>query len=274
MNAFTSCLTAPGRLSLVAAATAVSLSLCTASARGAAFATFDETTDTISVTGQTIIGNTATYEATLQFTDALQGGGMVFNEWTNFLEDKQFNIGPTYVFGYAHPVSPDANTVAATIALNAWHHVAYVLDTNQERFYLDGTLIGSKSLGGGDVGDSDGLPFVGAVPRDSVVASSFRGLIDSLRISDTARYSGNSFVPTIGDLPTDANTLLLFNFDEPPGSTTIADASGNGHTGTLGTGFREATSPTLAPEPGGAAILAGAAAALLRRRQRNRRCCR
>ena len=96
----------------------------------------------------------------------------------------------------------------------------------------------------------------------------FLGLIDSLRLSNVARYSGNSFVPTIGNLSPDANTLLLFNFDESPGSTTIADLSGNGHTGTLATGFREATPPTLSPEPGGATMIGVAVAAMLRRRPR------
>jgi len=240
-------------------------------ARGAAFATFDQTTDTIQAAGQTVIGTTATYEAVVQFTNGLQAGGNIYNEWTNFLEDKQLNVGPTYVFGYNHPVSSDANTFPATLSLNTWHHVAYVLDGTQERFYLDGTLVGSRGASGGDVGDSDGLGFVGGVFRDGVVRGGFLGEIDSLRLSKVARYSGNSFVPTIGNLPTDANTLLLYNFEEPPGSPTIADSSGNGHTGTVGVGFPGATSPTLLPEPGGAAIIVCAAGPLLRRRARARR---
>jgi hypothetical protein len=65
-------------------------------------------------------------------------------------------------------------------------------------------------------------------------------------VSDVARYSGASFAPPTGDLPSDANTLLLYHFDEAPGSTTVADSGPLGRTGTLGQGFAKATSP----EPG------------------------
>ncbi|NQU20164.1 MAG: PEP-CTERM sorting domain-containing protein [Candidatus Nealsonbacteria bacterium] len=68
-------------------------------------------------------------------------------------------------------------------------------------------------------------------------------------MSDSARYSGISFTPPTGDLTSDANTQLLYNFNDPPGSTTVLDESPFGRTGTLGVGFGGATSPTLVPEP-------------------------
>jgi hypothetical protein len=43
----------------------------------------------------------------------------------------------------------------------------------------------------------------------------------------------------------DGNTLVLYNFDEPPGNRVLKDLSGSGHTGTLGTGLPGATSPSL-----------------------------
>ncbi|HEX2464932.1 MAG TPA: hypothetical protein VHR17_09915, partial [Thermoanaerobaculia bacterium] len=74
--------------------------------------------------------------------------------------------------------------------------------------------------------------------------------LDTLRISDSARYSGDSFTPPPGDLSDDANTVVLFNFavDDitfDQGTATVADLSGNMHTGTLGIGFPGATFPRI-----------------------------
>jgi hypothetical protein len=66
-----------------------------------------------------------------------------------------------------------------------------------------------------------------------------------------ARYAGVSFTPATGDMASDANTLLLYDFDEPPGSTTVADSGPLGRTGTLGQGFPGATSPEAGANPNG-----------------------
>jgi hypothetical protein len=217
------------------------------SAGSAAF--FDEATDTIQVSGQTTIGTTSTYEAVVSFPTS-GASGRVFNEWTNFQEDKLLEVGLSYIFGFNFPDSAggiQANDL--TLSTDTWHHVAYVDDGSQERLYLDGTLVASQVNGSGDVGDSDGLAHVGAIFRDGVVRPGFVGHIDSLRISNTARYSGESFTAPTGDLASDADTLLLYNFNDPAGSTTVADSSGNGRTGTLGAGFGGATSPELGAAP-------------------------
>jgi hypothetical protein len=214
-----------------------------AGAGSAAF--FGENTDTIQVSGQTVIGTTSTYEAVISFP-ASGTDGRVFNEWTDFQEDKMLQVGPSYIFGFNFP--DGAGGIQAsnlTLSADAWHHVAYVDDGSQERLYLNGTLVASQANSSGDVGDGGGLAHVGAIFRDGVVRNGFVGYIDSLRISDAARYSGSSFTAPTGDLASDANTLLLYNFDDPAGSTTVADSSGSGRTGTLGAGFGSATSPQL-----------------------------
>jgi hypothetical protein len=71
------------------------------------------------------------------------------------------------------------------------------------------------------------------------------GDIDALRVSSTARYTGSSFSPPVGDFSSDASTLLLYNFNDPPGSMTVTDSGPNGWTGTLGVGFAGATSPGI-----------------------------
>lgn len=213
----------------------------------AQFAIFNEVTDQIQVSGDTVLADQATFEAVLRFPAETGAYGTVFNEWTGFAEDKQLFVGPTYFQCYLYPLQgfsgpPFTGTLALTP--DEWHHVAYVYDGAQQAFYVDGTLVASGPLSG-DVNDAAGLAYVGAIPRDSICQNGFLGDIESLRISDVARYSGESFTPTLGDFTSDANTLLLYNFDDPPGSPTITDASPLGRTGTLGAGCGNGTKPQL-----------------------------
>ena len=111
------------------------------------------------------------------------------------------------------------------------------------------TQAGSGDIGDGG-GDDFGHPFLGAIFRDGSLRKSFIGYLDTFRVSDNARYSGNSFTAPTGDLTDDANTVVLFNFAADDitfgqGAVTVADLSGNMHTGTFGAGFPDATSPRL-----------------------------
>src|SRR5262245_36704122 len=188
----------------------VSLLACASVARaGVDF--FDDLTDTIEASGQTVFGTAATYEAILLFPSAHNGSGnLIFNEWTNFFEDKQLAVvpGPTgEMQGYNHPITGGVViTAAAAIAFDQWHHVAYVYDGSEERLYLDGTLLTSRPASG-DIGDSGGLGHVGAIFRDGILMNGFVGLIDVLRLSDVARYAGSSFTPPSPNMTSDANTV-------------------------------------------------------------------
>jgi len=223
----------------------------------AGVALFANPTDTISVSGSLLLTNAATYEARVFFTQPVTNFvGGVFNEWTDNQEDKDLFFYPGILGGFSFPVNEadgDIESTNLTFKLNQWHHVAYVYDGAQERLYLDGALVGSRPASG-SIGNAGGIPVVGASPRLEPYSGprpSFLGYIDTLRISDVARYSGTNFSPPTGKLAADGATLLLFNFNEAPGSTTTEDLSGNGHTGTLGVGFAGSTSPqfTLDPAP-------------------------
>ena len=259
-------------------ATAIILSLIAAEPAPAQLCLFDQTTDTIQVAGQTTLSNAMTLEAVLYFTPQQNGFGLLFNEWTSGAEDKLLGAGPASVIGYNYPnSSPNQFIVVHAQALNVPHHVAFVVGSSQERLYVDGILVGSRAATL-NTGDGAGGPFLGAIFRDGSIASSFVGYLDSLRVSNSARYTGASFSPPLGDMTSDAATLMLFNFDESPGSPTLTDISGHGHTGTLGVGFAGATSPTFVatPEPTSMALclIASAGAALLRRRKRDySHCC-
>jgi protein-S-isoprenylcysteine O-methyltransferase Ste14 len=97
-----------------------------------------------------------------------------------------------------------------------------------------------------------------------VVVPFILGVLDSVRISNVARYSGPSFSPTMGDLANEPGTLLLYNFNanEVSGNT-VYDQSGNGRNGTFASGFDGATAPTLVPEPSTLVLLGVGALGLL-----------
>lgn len=213
---------------------------------------FDATTDTIALNGQTNLSSSVTYEAQVLFSNNYQGQGNVFNEHTFAQEDKMFRVGPSNIQGFSFPAGgPGVLSLPANVSLNAWHHIAYVFDGSADRIYLDGSLVGSRAAVG-VIANSAGTPFLGAIFRDSVMVNSFLGYMDSFRMSNNVRYTGTTFTPPTGDLANDANTLMLFNFNESPGSTVLNDLSGNNYHGQLGVGFGGATSPEFVaavPEP-------------------------
>lgn len=204
--------------------------------------TFSRDTDTVSISGRTVQSTDCTFEARVRPTSLTQTGN-IWWETQGAACDKRLNIAPTAVIGYAWPASPSVFTAYGAFAVGAWHHVAYVKQGATESLYLDGNLIGTRACGMNIGNGSNPFMWLG---YDGEIGPSFIGDVDTLRISHVARYSGASFAPPTGDLTSDSNTDLLYNFDEPIGSTTITDLSGNGHTGTLGVNRLGGTSPVFA----------------------------
>jgi hypothetical protein len=135
---------------------------------------------------------------------------------------------------------------AGNLTTSVWYDLAYVFNGSQENIYVDGNLVGSQSAGG-EIGiGTDNLMAIGAMFRDGGTAPSFIGDIESLRISDVARYSSDSYPASMSDFADDPSTLLLYDFDRlSPDSSSIPDLSGNGHDGVFGVGFDGATSPVV-----------------------------
>jgi hypothetical protein len=104
-------------------------------------------------------------------------------------------------------------------------HIAGVLEGNALRLYIDGKLRLSQPLDGLLLTDSKNSTFqIGCGTQGESV--DYRGVIDEVRISRTARYTAD-FTPRRRFEP-DADTLALYHFDESDGPAT-ADASGNGY---------------------------------------------
>jgi Calx-beta domain-containing protein/concanavalin A-like lectin/glucanase superfamily protein len=162
-----------------------------------------------------------------------------------------------------------------------WHHVAVTRSGSEIRLFVDGVADGSINGIGGDLsypnnaqpqpgncGSPNGCPndpflVVGAEKHDAFPASrlAFNGLIDELRLSNNARYTGSFSVPTT-PFTSDANTAALYHFDEATtGSCTSGTVIGDSATGGASPGVCffggspggpvwSADSP-FAPAPGG-----------------------
>lgn len=210
---------------------------------------FDQSTDTISVAGNTQLSQSATYEAQILFTQSHNGAGLLFNEWQGGAEDKTLGAGVDAVGAYSYPVvgSTFRQDSSGLLKPGRWHHVAYVYDGAEERLYVDGRVVSSRPASG-EIQNSDGPAYIGAIPRDGTVAPAFVGYIGAVRISNIPRYLGTDFTPATNLAP-DENTQLLYDFSQPPVGDTVLDLSGSGHTGTLGGGNFGGTKPEFVQNP-------------------------
>jgi hypothetical protein len=207
-------------------------------------ATFTSLTDTIDVPGNTTIGSEITIEARIAVQSPL--GGMVFYEQMFGLEAKVLWLSSSAISGGAWR-GPGYVSFAANVAwkLCEWTHVAFVVEGDQERLYVDGTLVASRTVSGSIQNAVSGMAVGAFKPRFEPLNGSMRGSIDWVRVSDVARYSGASVTPPASQPAADASTLLLYHFEEAAGATTVADQGPNGWDGVLGTGLSGATSPVL-----------------------------
>jgi len=236
---------------------------------------FDDVTDTISVNAFPNMSSSTTIEAVVKFDTSSSGGGMIYNQWRNFQEDKAFAFDATsnQLVGYLNIGSPVF--AGGPVGLDKWRHLAYVYDGSEERLYVDGQLVASQSSSG-DIpdGTSGRQTVIGAIDRSvappDFFRNSFIGEMESLRISSVTRYSGASFTPHSGDFLLDSDALLIFNFDETPGSNSVTDLV-SGAVGTFGVGFGGATSPFImsgVPEPSSGFLLSIVGTGLFLKRSR------
>jgi hypothetical protein len=87
---------------------------------------------------------------------------------------------------------------------NNWHHIALVRESAIISLYVDGTQISSES-------DSTDLTTTGAAVIGALFnfSGNFVGKVGSVRISNTARYTGASITVPIDAFTSDGNTLQL-----------------------------------------------------------------
>lgn len=118
--------------------------------------------------------------------------------------------------------------VDASIPLNQACHVASVVDGFECRTYLNGRLVSTISEPLRVTAGQFRL-CIGS-QHNFTTAELFRGILDEVRISSVARYTGD-FIPAVRHVA-DEHTLALYHFDEPDGDV-VQDSSGHNHHGTL-----------------------------------------
>jgi hypothetical protein len=215
---------------------------------------FREALDTIRVGGQTVFGGACTLEAMVMFaSDAARGGGL-FHEQCHAEEDKFLGGAVSEMTGGVFTGQPyifrPNRMTSGPLAPVAWHHVAFVREGEQERFYLDGVLVDSAPWPDAMANDDcSGPARIGASRFGSYDINAPEVYIDWLRISTVARYSGALVTPPGCEPASDPGTVLLFRFNDAAGSTTALDSGPSAAHGTLGDGFPGASKPIFTSYP-------------------------
>ena len=114
------------------------------------------------------------------------------------------------------------------IEVGRWHHIAGVYDGETEvRLYLDGTLIATGEVPEEAVRTVSDLPFIigGDVDGSGNPTSEFTGLIDDVRLSNTARYDGERF-RVRRRTPPELNTLFLLDMESAAGPWIVDRGTG------------------------------------------------
>jgi len=119
----------------------------------------------------------------------------------------------------------EARGAEGLLESNRWYHIAGVFDGEQVRLYIDGRLIDAKAGTGRRTTNGMALMVGADVNSSGAPTSHFDGRIDAVRLSSTARYSGDAFTPA-RRLATDHETKLLLNMDGVVGVWAY-DESGN-----------------------------------------------
>ena len=111
----------------------------------------------------------------------------------------------------------------SAISLNTWTHYACVRNGTTFTMYKNGTSVGTPLTGDSSSQASDGTPTIG---ESSAGSNDFQGYLDDIRLSSTARYTGNFTAPT-SPFTSDSDTVLLIQSNA---SNKIgADVSGQGN---------------------------------------------
>jgi serine/threonine protein kinase/WD40 repeat protein len=122
-----------------------------------------------------------------------------------------------------------------SIPSDEWVHVVGQFDGKAASIYVNGKLVRktmSRPVTREMIANQNQPLFIGAerVHAGGAIGGFLRGQIDGLRISKVARYAIEFTPPT--ELPTDADTVANYSFDDGAGDT-LADSSGNKHHGTI-----------------------------------------
>ncbi len=112
-------------------------------------------------------------------------------------------------------------TTTTVIATNTLYDIACVFDDTADtlKIFLNGTAEATTAVTSLTTPTAGDPPFTICNGSDASNTIAYDGVIDELRFSNIARYSGN-YTPATTPFTTDANTTLLFNMDAAPAAYT------------------------------------------------------
>jgi cysteine-rich repeat protein len=137
--------------------------------------------------------------------------------------------------------SSQGGHTAPFLVPGSWHHAAYVSvvnpsdGTKSTYIYFDGMQLNGWVVHGSDeTWRCEGTLTLG-FPGDAWEHGPFSGILDDVRISSTALYTGMTYAPDLR-LGVRTDTVALWDFDEVTGGV-VPDASGNGHDANMADGL-------------------------------------
>lgn len=99
------------------------------------------------------------------------------------------------------------SVASKTLGFGIWYHIAVVSDGITQKIYIDGVEHHSRTAFASNTTFWTGRLTIGTARLGD---NGFIGHLDNIRISKTARYTGN-FTPSTDEFDNDADTLLLIN---------------------------------------------------------------
>lgn len=188
-----------------------------------------------SVTLEAYVSLTSTTEPSSGYVAAIQKGDPIntANGYGLYYDWDTLNFYATAVAGSGHCSG------AATPAGAHYLAMEYDASTGNISLYVDGSSACTFSITAGALASTTS-PLVFGTP--SSATRTFAGIIDEVRISNAALYSGASYT-TARHQTVQASTVGLWHLDSGQG-TTLRDSSGNGFDATVGgTGFTWVAEP-------------------------------
>lgn len=203
----------------------------------------DDKVDVGNPAGLQISGNNITVEAWIYPTTwaSLVWQGNVVNQENNSTNDGfMLRVGESgkinFGVGTANTSWYELNTVANTLSLNTWAHIAGTYDGTTLKIFKDGVQVGTSTVSAGAVVAGNVALTIGARRTDRF----FTGKIDEVRIWTVTRTAGELTQGMTNEYCGSKTGLEFYaKFNEGQaggvntGITTLPDFSGNANSGTL-----------------------------------------
>ena len=191
---------------------------------------FDGSNDYATLSANPVAGMSGDY--TIEFFMKLNN----MNNWQRVF-DFGNNTASEYIFfspkssSTGNPtfgVHPQGIPFTSPLTAGQWYHIAIVYDaaSTTGKAYVNGTLNATNTSLTKKLSDAGSLTKNYLGKSQFSVDPYLNGNIEEFRISDIKRYTSNFIVPTSGFVA-DANTRLLYHFNESAGSQLFMDASSN-----------------------------------------------